>query len=727
MAQFTILIVDDDPNIRKLLQELLGDRPDRRVLVAVDGKEAVRFFSEQMIDVVITDIHMPGFTGLEMIQDMQKINHHVEILVMTANGTPENVETARQVGARSILLKPFENLDIIEAEVDKAVQAVIKATRRGGGAQQTATANTELVETRSPSPKKPVTAATPVTPASRQAAAPARGQASQAPARPAGPAARVTPEPRSPARALPDAGATARFDLDEIEAFKAELAARGGGSSGASTVKKPAPMAAPVSPEPESPAPSPPARPAAGPAAGPAVEGADPGATPDSTMTARMEIPEIDAWKGELVGNEPPETGGFQARSGGELVMEEEPEVIPLVTRERPPAPSATVDDPSPARGLSEPAITPAPAAEIKPASPDVLPSHRVPEVVNRKNDAASISESSSSADAKPVSRGRFGLPDFSALKARLFGKGGPDRGGEPRPAGGVKTAGRSRPETPVAPAAAARPAASARSTTPAGPTAPAAPVMTGPPAAAVADEPPTEEIHPQSRDSMPSPAELPPEEVPQIPAELESIFCAGARLDAGKMKLQVPIVCLQTWEEQAAIAALRRLASTLEREFHTWSTTRGIVREDGQSMGETYRDPTRALEFIRRHKSNSFYVMADFRKCLEDRMVVRVLREMVMEGETARATMVLIAPVLPVPPELQPACASFDWPAAVSTDLDAFFAEVKAGIEASSGASIDIDPEMAKLLAERVRGMPAGRARFEIACALMARLQRGA
>ncbi len=97
------------------------------------------------------------------------------------------------------------------------------------------------------------------------------------------------------------------------------------------------------------------------------------------------------------------------------------------------------------------------------------------------------------------------------------------------------------------------------------------------------------------------------------------------------------------------------------------------------------------------------------------------------MQGETAHAMIVLIAPVLPVPPELQPACASFDWPAAVSTDLDAFFEEVKAEIETSSGAPIDIDPEMAKLLAERVRGMPAGRARFEIARTLMARIQRGA
>jgi hypothetical protein len=191
-------------------------------------------------------------------------------------------------------------------------------------------------------------------------------------------------------------------------------------------------------------------------------------------------------------------------------------------------------------------------------------------------------------------------------------------------------------------------------------------------------------------------------------------------------MKMQIPIICLQTWEEQLAITALRRLATTLNRGFHTWTATRGIVKEDDQSMGEMYCDPIRALEFIRRQQGNGLYVLVDFRSCLDDGRVVRSLREMFMENEIARCMIVLIAPELSVPPELQPACKTFSWPETGNGDIGEVLEAVRAEVAASSGQSVDLDPETRRLLVERVQGMPAGRARFELACALMARVQRG-
>src|SRR6266487_5325658 len=130
MEPFNLLIIDDDPNIRKLLNELLAGRPDLHLLIAADGQEAVRQFSAHRIDLVLTDIHMPGFTGLELMADMKKINFKPEILVMTANATPENVETARKLGARSVILKPFDDLEVIEAEINKALRSVKNARAR---------------------------------------------------------------------------------------------------------------------------------------------------------------------------------------------------------------------------------------------------------------------------------------------------------------------------------------------------------------------------------------------------------------------------------------------------------------------------------------------------------------------------------------------------------------------------------------------------------------------
>src|SRR5437867_4480117 len=131
MRTVSVLVIDDDPNIRRLLLELLSGRKEYRVLVAGDGKEAVRFFVEEKIDVVLTDIHICGFTGLELMADMKKVKIKPEILVMTANATPENVETARQIGARSVILKPFDNLDVVEAEIEKAARAVLESAQKG--------------------------------------------------------------------------------------------------------------------------------------------------------------------------------------------------------------------------------------------------------------------------------------------------------------------------------------------------------------------------------------------------------------------------------------------------------------------------------------------------------------------------------------------------------------------------------------------------------------------
>ena len=138
MQKNNILIVDDDPNIRKLLGDLLSPRENYNLLMAADGVEAMNYLTTERVDVVFTDIHMPGFTGLELMADIQKIGIKPEILVMTANGTEENVETARKIGARSLILKPFDNLDVVEGEIEKAVQAAVDSQPQNGNGHRPA-------------------------------------------------------------------------------------------------------------------------------------------------------------------------------------------------------------------------------------------------------------------------------------------------------------------------------------------------------------------------------------------------------------------------------------------------------------------------------------------------------------------------------------------------------------------------------------------------------------
>ena len=149
MDRLNLLVIDDDPNIRNLLSELLGGRPDLHLLIAGSGPEAVQHFASKRIDLVLTDIHMPGFTGLELMADMKKINFKPEIVVMTANATPENVETARELGARSVILKPFDDLEVIEAEINKAANADVTTAK----VSREANANLNLFKMRPKWPK----------------------------------------------------------------------------------------------------------------------------------------------------------------------------------------------------------------------------------------------------------------------------------------------------------------------------------------------------------------------------------------------------------------------------------------------------------------------------------------------------------------------------------------------------------------------------------------------
>ena len=132
-------------------------------------------------------------------------------------------------------------------------------------------------------------------------------------------------------------------------------------------------------------------------------------------------------------------------------------------------------------------------------------------------------------------------------------------------------------------------------------------------------------------------------------------------------------------------------------------------------------RDPVRALGYIGRQRRKAVYLLTDFRQYLEQPTIVRMLREMVMEGRTVRSLLVLTSPQLAVPAELEAACAFFEWPESEGGDLGAIFEEVRANIAASTGREIHIGAEARDALLEKVKEMPPERARFEVARALLA------
>lgn len=109
MARARILVVDDDPSIRGMLQAGLG-KAGYEVFEARDGEEASRIWREAAADLVIADIYMPHRTGLQLIMELKEHNPSTPIIAISDGGRTENLNPLRYaevLGAVRTLSKPF--------------------------------------------------------------------------------------------------------------------------------------------------------------------------------------------------------------------------------------------------------------------------------------------------------------------------------------------------------------------------------------------------------------------------------------------------------------------------------------------------------------------------------------------------------------------------------------------------------------------------------------------
>lgn len=129
----TVLIVDDEKNIREGLAEVFG-LEDYEALTAADGQEAMKLLDEKYVDLVITDLKMPRVSGMELLQFIKQRYQNIPVIIITAHGDVAEAVTAMQYGALEFITKPLD------------IEHLLKLTRNALDIRELTIKNQELRE-----------------------------------------------------------------------------------------------------------------------------------------------------------------------------------------------------------------------------------------------------------------------------------------------------------------------------------------------------------------------------------------------------------------------------------------------------------------------------------------------------------------------------------------------------------------------------------------------------
>jgi CheY-like chemotaxis protein len=125
-----VLVVDDEPDIEALFrQQFRRDLRAQRFVMdfAISAADALTLIAstiEQSLILILSDINMPGMTGLEMLPKVKEIRPEVPVIMITAYGDPDTKRKALESGASGLLTKPID-FTVLREEIDARVAQAV--------------------------------------------------------------------------------------------------------------------------------------------------------------------------------------------------------------------------------------------------------------------------------------------------------------------------------------------------------------------------------------------------------------------------------------------------------------------------------------------------------------------------------------------------------------------------------------------------------------------------
>lgn len=124
-----ILLVDDEPQVLSVIKRRL-ERAGHDVLACWDGTEAIALLAEQVFDVMVSDIEMPGVSGLKLLRAVREHDLDLPVVLMTGNPGLDTATDALEYGAFRYLIKPVP-FDELNAVVKRAANVAQMAAQNG--------------------------------------------------------------------------------------------------------------------------------------------------------------------------------------------------------------------------------------------------------------------------------------------------------------------------------------------------------------------------------------------------------------------------------------------------------------------------------------------------------------------------------------------------------------------------------------------------------------------
>ncbi|HOH46955.1 MAG TPA: response regulator [Candidatus Cloacimonadota bacterium] len=108
-----VLIIDDDTSILSIIETILREEPDLEVVSMEDPLIALQHISTKDVNVILTDIKLPGLSGIDLLERVGKFNPGIQVILMTGYLEADVMRRAIQLGAYDFLHKPFDYNELI--------------------------------------------------------------------------------------------------------------------------------------------------------------------------------------------------------------------------------------------------------------------------------------------------------------------------------------------------------------------------------------------------------------------------------------------------------------------------------------------------------------------------------------------------------------------------------------------------------------------------------------